>query len=206
MARRIPAATEGFEHGAAAYEAARPSYPAEAVAHIVGHGGIGPGRRVLDLAAGTGKLTRLLVPTGAEVVAVEPVAAMREHLRALPGDVTILDGTAEAIPLPDASVDAVVSTFVLCSVAHPDRSLEEVHRVLRPGAPFVFLEHVGPPPGTPSRRLLDGWSRLEIGHCRPNRDTGGTLERAGFAGLEISESVMRPLGLTVPVIRGRATR
>ncbi|MGH9005881.1 MAG: class I SAM-dependent methyltransferase, partial [Acidimicrobiia bacterium] len=59
-------AARGFASNADAYEAARPSYPAEAVAHIVGHGHIGPGRRVLDLAAGTGKLTRLLVPTGAE--------------------------------------------------------------------------------------------------------------------------------------------
>lgn len=143
-------------------------------------------------------------------IGMEP--ATRKHrsiqavARRLGRTITLSADKAEAIPLPDGSVDAVVSTFVLCSVAHPDRSLEEVHRVLRPGAPFVFLEHVGPPPGTLSRRLLDGWSRLEIGHCRPNRDTGGTLERAGFAGLEISESVMRPLGLTVPVIRGRATR
>ncbi|HLT69461.1 MAG TPA: class I SAM-dependent methyltransferase [Acidimicrobiales bacterium] len=141
MARRIPAATEGFEHGAAAYEAARPSYPAEAVAHIVGHGGIGPGRRVLDLAAGTGKLTRLLVPTGAEVVAVEPVAAMREHLRALPGDVTILDGTAEAIPLPDRSVDAVTAAQAF-HWFDPDLALAEVRRVLRRGGHLFLVWNV----------------------------------------------------------------
>ena len=101
------AAAEGFQQGAEAYEASRPSYPPDAVAHILEVTGLGPGRRVLDLAAGTGKLTRLLVPSGADVVAVEPVAAMRETLtRALP-DVEALDGTAEAIPLGDASVDAV---------------------------------------------------------------------------------------------------
>ena len=141
MAGRIPAAAEGFEHGAAAYEAARPSYPAEAVAHIVGHGGIGPGRRVLDLAAGTGKLTRLLVPTGAEVVAVEPVAAMREHLRALPGDVTILDGTAEAIPLPDRSVDAVTAAQAF-HWFDPDLALAEVRRVLRRGGHLFLVWNV----------------------------------------------------------------
>src|ERR671910_1713788 len=102
MAEGIKWAAHGFDRNADAYEAVRPSYPAEAVAHIVGHGGIGPGTRVLDLAAGTGKLTRLLVPTGAEVVAVEPVAGMRARLaQALPG-VEVLDGTAEDLPLADA--------------------------------------------------------------------------------------------------------
>ena len=98
---------DGFGQGADAYERARPSYPAEAVACIVGRAGLGPGRRVLDLAAGTGKLTRLLVPSGADVVAVEPVAAMRDQLRSALPDLEILDGTAEDIPLGDASVDAV---------------------------------------------------------------------------------------------------
>ena len=107
MSERIKDAALGFDRNADAYEAARPSYPAEAVAHIVGHGGIGPGRRVLDLAAGTGKLTRLLVPTGAEVVAVEPVAGMRDRLVAALPDVEVHDGTAEALPFDDGSVDAV---------------------------------------------------------------------------------------------------
>ena len=105
---RIPAAAaEGFQQGADAYERARPSYPAEAVAFLVGHAGLGPDRRVLDLAAGTGKLTRLLVPSGAEVVAVEPVEAMRAVLREAEPELEVLDGTAEAIPLGDGSVDAV---------------------------------------------------------------------------------------------------
>src|SRR4051794_39548019 len=105
---RIPtAAAEGFQQGAEAYEASRPSYPPDAVARIVEVAALGPGRRVLDLAAGTGKLTRLLVESGADVVAVEPVVAMRETLeQALPA-VESLDGTAEAIPLDDASVDAI---------------------------------------------------------------------------------------------------
>ena len=107
MDHRIREAAHGFDANADAYEAARPSYPAEAVAHIVGHGGIGPGTRVLDLAAGTGKLTRLLVPTGAHVVAVEPVAAMRDLLVAALPALEVHDGTAEDLPLPDASVDAV---------------------------------------------------------------------------------------------------
>lgn len=135
--QRIRPAAEGFANNAEAYERSRPSYPAEAVAHVVGHGGIGPGRRVLDLAAGTGKLTRLLVPTGAEVVAVDPVAAMRERLAAVLPTVEVLDGTAEALPLGDGAVDAVT----VAQGFHwfdPPRALAEVRRVLRPGG-HLFL-------------------------------------------------------------------
>jgi SAM-dependent methyltransferase len=130
MSERIKDEALGFDRNADAYEAARPSYPTEAVAHIVGHGGIGPGRRVLDLAAGTGKLTRLLVPTGAEVVAVEPVAGMRDRLVASQPDIEVHDGTAEALPFDDGSFDAVT----VAQAFHwfdPAVALREVHRVLR---------------------------------------------------------------------------
>jgi SAM-dependent methyltransferase len=137
MAPRIKDAALGFDHNADAYEAARPSYAAEAVAHVVGHGRIGPGARVLDLAAGTGKLTRLLVPTGADVVAVEPVAAMRAQLTALLPDVEVRDGTAEAIPLADDSVDAVTVAQAFHWFDAPV-ALAQMRRVLRPGG-HLFL-------------------------------------------------------------------
>jgi SAM-dependent methyltransferase len=137
MAGRIRDAAHGFDANAGAYEVARPSYPAEAVAHIVGHGGIGPGTRVLDLAAGTGKLTRLLVPTGADVVAVEPVAGMRDRLAAVLPDVEVHDGTAEALPLADGSVDAVTVAQAFHWFDAPV-ALSEMHRVLRPGG-HLFL-------------------------------------------------------------------
>ena len=137
---RVRPAVQGFagDDTAAAYERARPSYPAEVVAHVVGHGGIGPGRRVLDLAAGTGKLTRLLAPSGADVVAVEPVAAMRAQLVASAPDVEALDGTAESLPLDDASVDAVT----VAQAFHwfdPQVALAEIRRVLRPGGHLFLL-------------------------------------------------------------------
>lgn len=83
---------------------------------------------MLDLAAGTGKLTRLLVATGARVVAVEPLAAMRAHV----ADPELLEGTAEAIPLPDASVDAVTVGQAFHWFDR-ERALAEIARVLRPG-------------------------------------------------------------------------
>jgi SAM-dependent methyltransferase len=88
-----PAAALGFGRGADDYEQARPSYPQAAIDLLVHELALRPGRRVLDLAAGTGKLTRLLVATGVEVVAVEPVGAMREQFAAILPDVPIIEGT-----------------------------------------------------------------------------------------------------------------
>jgi len=126
------AAAVGFERGADDYEQARPSYPAEAVHLLVDQLGLGPGRRVLDLAAGTGKLTRLLVPSGADLVAVEPVAAMRDQLEQTVPGVTALDGTAEHLPFGDTEFDAVVVAQALHWFDAP-AALAEIRRVLRPG-------------------------------------------------------------------------
>ena len=135
------AAARGFAEAAEAYERGRPGYPPAAVERLCEVAGIGPGRTVLDLAAGTGKLTRLLAPTGAELVAVEPVEGMRAALaRTLP-EVTALAGTAEDVPLPAASVDAVAAG----SAFHwfrGDEALTEIHRVLRPGGRLGLLWNV----------------------------------------------------------------
>jgi MOSC domain-containing protein YiiM/SAM-dependent methyltransferase len=126
------AAAKGFTDGVEAYERARPTYPPDAVAAIVSTLGLAPGRTLLELGAGTGKLTRLLAPSRARILAVEPVEAMRAKLlQTVPG-VGLVDGTAEAIGLPNASVDAVV----IAQAFHwfdAIRALSEIHRVLRPG-------------------------------------------------------------------------
>ena len=121
----------GFDATADAYERGRPDYPQAAIDALVGALGIGPGKTVVDLGAGTGKLTRLLVPTGVRLLAVEPLAGMRSALaRAVPG-IDVLDGTAHAMPLPDTSVDAVVAAQAFHWFAD-DGALAEIHRVLRP--------------------------------------------------------------------------
>src|ERR1700737_888482 len=96
-------AERGFARGAEAYERGRPSYPPAAIRWLAARLGLGPQATVIDLAAGTGKLTRQLAATEARVVAVEPVAAMRA---AIGPPAEVLDGTAEAIPLPDGFADA----------------------------------------------------------------------------------------------------
>jgi len=123
-------ATRGFAT-ADVYERGRPDYPAAAVARIVERLGLRPGRTVLDLATGTGKLTRLLRPSGATVVAVEPIAEMRAELEQRVPGVSVLAGTAEQIPLPDGTVDAVT----VASAFHwfdAERALREIRRVLVP--------------------------------------------------------------------------
>jgi SAM-dependent methyltransferase len=114
------------------YARARPPYPPEVIEALVTGIGVEPGARVLDLGAGTGLLTRPLIAAGYDVVAVEPLDGMRSSLGAVAGAENVLAGTAEAIPLPAQSVDAIV-----CGDAYhwfdPDRAPAELHRVLRPG-------------------------------------------------------------------------
>lgn len=134
----IHQAAQAFDGAAEAYDRGRPSFPPDAVEKLVEVLGIGPGVRVLDLAAGTGKLTRMLAPTGAELVAVEPLDGMRARLEAsLPG-VRALEGTAEAIPLPDASVDAVTAAQAF-HWFDGKAALSEIHRVLAPGGRLGLL-------------------------------------------------------------------
>jgi SAM-dependent methyltransferase len=130
-----PHAAVGFGRAAGAYERGRPGYPSDALAWLAERLELGPGRTVLDLAAGTGALTRALLTTGAEVVAVEPVAEMRS---ALPAETRVLDGTAEAIPLGDATADAVTVAQAFHWFDGPV-ALAEIHRVLRPGGVLALV-------------------------------------------------------------------
>lgn len=131
-------AARGFGAGAQSYEAARPGYPDEAVDILRADVRIHPSTKVLDLAAGTGKLTRRLLELGADVLAVEPVDAMREQLHAVLPDVEVLDGTSEAIPAPDASVDVVTVAQAFHWFDAP-AALAEISRVLRPDGRLAIL-------------------------------------------------------------------
>jgi ubiquinone/menaquinone biosynthesis C-methylase UbiE len=131
-------AARGFGAGAEAYEAARPGYPGAALDLLSTEVGIGPGVDVCDLAAGTGKLTRSLLALGANVTAVEPVDAMRAQGRSAAPRATHLEGTAEDIPLADASVDVVTVAQAFHWFDAP-KALAEIARVLRGGGRLAIL-------------------------------------------------------------------
>ncbi len=126
-----------FGSVAAGYAAHRPGYPADAVAFLLGERPL----RVLDLGAGTGLLTDALLTAGHEVVAVDPSPQMLDQLRARHPGVPVHVGGAEAVPLPDADVDAVVAG----QAAHwfdPGPAAAELRRVLRPGGVVGFVWNV----------------------------------------------------------------
>lgn len=138
-----------FGSAAAAYERGRPSYPPEAIDWLLPPGA----HDVLDLGAGTGKLTTRLVERGLDVIAVDPVPEMLEVLRGSLPQTRALLGTAEEIPLPDNSVDAVLVAQAWHWV-DPARAVPEVARVLRPGGTLGLVWN------TRDERL--GWVR-ELG-------------------------------------------
>ena len=133
-----PVAAAGFGSAAEVYERARPSYPEEAVRWITERTGLGKGRVVADVGAGTGKLTRLLVSTHARVIAIEPVEAMREVLLETVPGVEVLNGLAESLPLPDESVDVVTVAQAFHWFDHA-KAIPELHRVLLPGGHLVLI-------------------------------------------------------------------
>jgi SAM-dependent methyltransferase len=185
------------------YERVRPTYPQSAIAFITGELGIDESSELLDLAAGTGKLTRALLHTGARVTAVEPLDGMRSVLaRELP-EVTAMAGSAEDIPLEDESVDAV---FV-GQAFHwfdPGKAPREIARVLRPGGGLVPIWN--------TREEREGWvgqireiierykgdaPQHEDGEWRRGVDDSGLFEPIQERDFEQVQEVSRPEAIEV---------
>ncbi len=159
--------------------------------------GLDHSRVILELGAGTGANLGYL-PRGTHLYAVEPSLAMHDQLRerceAAGIEVTILATGAEAVPLPDESVDEVISSLVLCTVTDPDQVLAEVRRVLRPGGRFRFIEHVAAPRKGVRRGLQRTirrpWGWVFEG-CRPDRHTTAAIEAAGFESVTLERRKFR---------------
>ncbi|HYX75954.1 MAG TPA: class I SAM-dependent methyltransferase [Gaiellaceae bacterium] len=150
---------DAFGRAAREYELGRSGWPAELIDRASGELELGPQATVLDLGAGTGKLTRDLVPRFAHVIAVEPDDAMRTVLEEVVPEATALAGRGDAIPLPDGSVDAVFTAEAFHWYAS-DASVAEIERVLRPRGGLVILFNLGfgdvePPMGDEVDRVLD---------------------------------------------------
>jgi SAM-dependent methyltransferase len=170
-----PAASRGFGAAADAYERGRPSYPEASIAFLTERLTLGPGRSVLELGAGTGRFTTLLVRSGAEVIATEPVAAMRERLAELP-DVSVLGAVAESLPIRGASIDAVVAAQAF-HWFDPTRAFAEVARVLRSGGLVALVWNV--------RDERVGWVRALSDLIEPYR--GDTPAHRSFAWVPAAE-------------------
>jgi SAM-dependent methyltransferase len=129
---RLHPATRGFETAGERYERGRPDYPGAAIDLLVAELGVtAPGARVLDIGAGTGKLTRPLLERGLEVIAVEPVDGMRATLERTAPGAAIRKGQAESLPLAGGEVDAIVAGQAFHWFADA-AALAEFARVLRP--------------------------------------------------------------------------
>ncbi|MDP3869302.1 class I SAM-dependent methyltransferase [Phenylobacterium sp.] len=144
--------------------------------------------RVLELGIGMGLNLALYDADKVESVAgVDPAAELRALAQAAPRDprlaVSVVEGTAEALPFPDASFDSIVCTFTLCSVQAPATALAEARRVLKPGGRFLFCEHGLAPDADVAkwqRRVEPIWKRL-AGGCHLTRPVAGTIAASGFS-------------------------
>jgi SAM-dependent methyltransferase len=134
-------AAAGFSHDAQIYSRGRPGFPPEAFDWLTQDLRLGPGKLAIELGAGTGKFTKLLTRTGAEIVAVEPVAAMLAELTADQPRVRALSATAQSLPLASASADAVVCAQSFHWFATP-AALAEIRRVLKPGGMLGLVWNV----------------------------------------------------------------
>lgn len=160
-----------FGDAASEYERGRPGYPQAAIDAAAQELGLGADSVVIDLAAGTGKLTRDLVDRFERVIAVEPLAAMREKLGLAAPRAEVLDGTAERIPVDAASADAVLAATAF-HWFDGRRALDEIARVLRPGGGLGLLWNT-----TPWERRETPWFALLDDLLERSRANLSTLRR-----------------------------
>jgi SAM-dependent methyltransferase len=172
---------------------------------------------VLEIGPGPGPNLRFY-PADVRWLGVEPnpymAGYLEKTLRSLgwPAQRYRIDpGDPDGVRLPaeDESMDAVVSTLVLCSVPHPAESLGEILRVLKPGGKFAFIEHVAAPHGTRLRSFQNliqpVWTWVG-GGCHPNRETWETITRAGFHQVELEHYRFPGGGPVGPHIAGLAVK
>ncbi|MEA2421196.1 MAG: hypothetical protein QOF55_295, partial [Thermoleophilaceae bacterium] len=177
-----------FDSSADLYDRVRPGYPPAAIEWLTRVLELGPGRTVVDLAAGTGKLTTALVETGSRVIAVEPSDGMLAVLRRAAPGAEALSGTAERIPLPKALADAVTVAQAFHWFDH-DAALAEIHRVLRPGGVLALTwnrRQLSDPAHAALERAISPWGSDTPRHR--DRPWASAMERTPlFAPLESQE-------------------
>jgi SAM-dependent methyltransferase len=166
---------------------------------------------VLELGFGSGLNLPFYQPARVQrLYALEPQEGMlklaRRRIARAPFPVEVLRTGAERIPLPDQSVDTVLSTWTLCTIPAVEKALREARRVLKPGGQFLFAEHglsPEPPVAVWQHRLTPLWRRC-AGGCHLNRKADDLLRDAGFCLDEVEAGYMGPLKIATYMYRGRA--
>jgi ubiquinone/menaquinone biosynthesis C-methylase UbiE len=166
--------------------------------------------RVLEIGAGSGLNLRYYAGATREVIALEPsprlVAMIRRAARPVALPVELIEGSAEALPLDDRSVDTVVTTWTLCTIPDVRHALAEMRRVLKPGGQLLFVEHgLSPEPRVQKwqNRLTPLWRPI-AGGCHLNRPIRALIEGAGFAIREIRAGYMPGPKVMTYMTEGRA--
>src|SRR5262249_800130 len=167
---------------------------------------------VLEIGPGTGANLRYLAKEGVRWLGIEPNPYMYPYLEReanlLGMQIDVRHGAAERLPAPDSSVEAVVSTLVLCCVPDQQRALQEVLRVLKPGgdscSSSMWQRLKAPGCGVSRQWVSPLWRRLGDG-CRPDRETWRAIEQAGFPQLTYEHCTM-PVPIASPHIIGVAVK
>ncbi|KAL9421208.1 hypothetical protein AB3S75_038720 [Citrus x aurantiifolia] len=175
----------------------------------------GKAKKVLEIGIGTGpNLKYYAADTDVQVLGVDPNRKMEKYAQTaavaagLPlTNFKFLQAVGEAIPVSDASVDAVVGTLVLCSVKDVDMTLQEVRRVLKPGGIYLFVEHVAAKDGTFLKFLqnvVDPLQQIVSDGCHLTRQTGNNISEAGFSSVELGNAFLSNASLINPHVYGIA--
>ncbi|KAL9665400.1 hypothetical protein QQ045_020820 [Rhodiola kirilowii] len=185
------------------YEAEVTTYKSQLFAELKGKAS-----EVLELGIGTGPNLKYYAGAGLHVIGVDPNAKMEKYAKAAAtaaglqvANFDFRQAVGEALPLANASVDAVVGTLVLCSVGDVNRTLSEVMRVLKPGGLYLFVEHVAAKDGTFLRiiqTLLDPLQEALADGCHLTQNTGQSISQAGFSKVDINSIFVSSASLLGP--------
>ncbi|GFQ02557.1 methyltransferase-like protein 7a [Phtheirospermum japonicum] len=193
-----------------AYEAEIAGYKSRLFASLKGKAD-----KILEIGVGTGPNLKYYADyPGVNVIGVDPNRKMEKYAQVAaenaglkPANFKFMQAVAEALPLKDASVDAVVGTLVLCSVEDVDKALKEIRRVLKPGGFYIFVEHVAAKDGTILRfvqRILDPLQQTVADGCHLTRNTANNIATTGFASVDVNQVVLSTASIINPHIYGVA--
>lgn len=185
----------GFARAAEAYERGRPEYPPQAIRWLCKRLELGPGRTVLDVGAGTGKLTRALAPSGVRLVALEPVPEMRAVLERQVREAEVVAGRAEEVPLGDASVDAIVAGQAFHWFDGP-LALQEFHRLLRPGRRLGLIWNRRDS-RQPLQQAIDAIIEPHRGEAPSHRSQGWAAPFEECSGFALADQLTAPFEQTL---------